>query len=159
MTMKKRPSSYARYFALAAKMSGDRKMIRETLVSRFTNGRTTSLREMWDDEYEQMCRAIEAEQKHGGLSEEEYRRELKAARSAVLHRLQKYGVDTLKWSYVDAFCEDPRIAGKKFAALSLEELRALVPKLEAMFRKPRRHSTVPCQTTIPIFFNTNVLPS
>lgn len=133
--MKTKPSSYSRFYALLAKMGGDRNVIKETLISRFTDGKTTSLREMNATQYNAMCEAMEAELAHPGLSAEEHRRELKRLRSAVLHRMQKLGIDTASWSAVDAFCLQPRIAGKKFAQLDHAELEVMIAKLGAMRRK------------------------
>lgn len=124
--MKNKPTSYARFYALLRQMQGDREQIKETLILQFTKGRTTSLREMQKDEYEAMCRAMEAEIEHPGLSTEEFRREQKRLRSAVLHRMQRLGVDTSDWDVVDAFCLSNRIARKEFARLSLAELRVMV---------------------------------
>ena len=69
--MKNKPTSYARFYALLRQMQGDREQIKETLILQFTKGRTTSLREMQKDEYEAMCRAMEAEIEHPGLSTED----------------------------------------------------------------------------------------
>ena len=124
--MKNKPTSYARFYALLRQMQGDREQIKETLILQFTKGRTTSLREMQKDEYEAMCRAMEAEIEHPGLSTEEFRREQKRLRSAVLHRMQRPGVDNSDWDVVDAFCLSNRIARKEFARLSLAELRVMV---------------------------------
>ena len=59
-------------------------------------------------------------------------------RSVVLKLLQKYGVDTTDWDRVNAFCRDPRIAGKVFALLSIAELEQLSVKLRVMLRKKSR---------------------
>lgn len=147
--MKNKPTSYARFYALLRQMQGDREQIKETLILQFTKGRTTSLREMQKDEYEAMCRAMEAEIEHPGLSTEEFRREQKRLRSAVLHRMQRLGVDTSDWDVVDAFCLSNRIARKEFARLSLAELRVMVSKLEAMgrkgyFRTPQNNASRHC---------------
>ena len=154
--MKNKPTSYARFYALLRQMQGDREQIKETLILQFTKGRTTSLREMQKDEYEAMCRAMEAEIEHPGLSTEEFRREQKRLRSAVLHRMQRLGVDTSDWDVVDAFCLSNRIARKEFARLSLAELRVMVSKLEAMGRKGYSR---PRRTMLPFIFKTNQLPS
>lgn len=108
------------------------------------------------DEYEAMCRAMEAEIEHPGLSTEEFRREQKRLRSAVLHRMQRLGVDTSDWDVVDAFCLSNRIARKEFARLSLAELRVMVSKLEAMGRKGYSR---PRRTMLPVIVKTNQLPS
>ena len=154
--MKNKPTSYARFYALLRQMQGDREQIKETLILQFTKGRTTSLREMQKDEYEAMCRAMEAEIEHPGLSTEEFRREQKRLRSAVLHRMQRLGVDTSDWDVVDAFCLSNRIARKEFARLSLAELRVMVSKLEAMGRKGYSR---PRGTMLPVIVKTNQLPS
>ena len=112
--------------------------------------------EMQKDEYEAMCRAMEAEIEHPGLSTEEFRREQKRLRSAVLHRMQRLGVDTSDWDVVDAFCLSNRIARKEFARLSLAELRVMVSKLEAMGRKGYSR---PRRTMLPVIVKTNQLPS
>ena len=152
-------NDYTRFYALLRRMAGDRDTRKETLVSRFTEGRTTSLREMTRKEYDAMCAAMAAEAEHSGLSGEEYGRELKRMRSAVLKRMQRLGVDTTDWNAVDTFCRQPRIAigqPKPFARLSLSELKAMIRKLQAMLNKPRTAQKV---VHVPIFINTDRLPS
>lgn len=156
--MKNKPTTYARFYALLGRMTADREQVKEILVSRFTNGRTTSLREMKASEYDAMCMAMEAEIKHPGMSEDEYKRDLKRLRSAVLHRMQKMGIDTADWTMVDAFCSQPRIAGKRFSQLEPAELEVLIAKLEAMRRK---NYTVPSTPKFPVhlFVNPYQIPS
>lgn len=156
--MKNKPTTYARFYALLGRMAGDREQVKEMLVSRFTEGRTTSLRNMKASEYDAMCVAMEAEIKHPGMSEDEYRRDLKRLRSAVLHRMQKMGIDTADWTMVDAFCSQPRIAGKRFSQLEPAELEILIAKLEAMRRK---NYTVPSTPKLPVhlFVNPYQIPS
>ena len=48
--------NYARFYTLLKKMPGADK---ETLVSQYTDGRTTSLRETTRQEYDRMCRDME----------------------------------------------------------------------------------------------------
>lgn len=156
--MKNKPTTYARFYALLGRMTADREQVKEILVSRFTNGRTTSLREMKASEYDAMCMAMEAEIKHPGMSEDEYKRDLKRLRSAVLHRMQKMGIDTADWTMVDAFCSQPRIAGKRFSQLEPAELEILIAKLEAMRRKNYHATRIP-QIQVPVFMNPYQLPS
>lgn len=156
--MKNKPTTYSRFYALLAQMAGDREQVKETLVSRFTSGRTTSLRNMKASEYDAMCEAMEAEIKHPGMSDAEYHRELKRMRSAALHRMQKMGIDTADWGEVDRFCSQPRIAGKQFYKLCIADLKALMIKLEAMRRKNYTAQRIP-KIPIPIFVNPNILPS
>ncbi|MBD5346501.1 MAG: hypothetical protein HDR92_05160 [Bacteroides sp.] len=63
------------------------------------------------------------------------RQELRKKRSAVLHQMQLLGVDTADWSRVDTFCQDRRIAGKRFCQLDTDELDVLLKKLRAIRRK------------------------
>lgn len=156
--MKKKPCSYARFYALLKRMSGERETIKQTLVSRFTQGRTTSLREVNAEEYEAMCKAMEAEVAHPGMSTDEYQDRLKRARSAALRRMQRYGVDTADWDAIDAFTSDARIAGKRFAQLSIDELKGLTAKIEAIIRKGKKQAARKI-VYVPAFINPNRLPS
>ena len=123
---------------------------KEVLVSQFTDGRTSSLREMTVAEYEDMCDCLQSG-KQRGESYEAYKERLRKARSAALNRIQCLGVDTSDKTFaaVNEFCMNPRISGKPFGLLTVDELGALIPKLEAILRKPK----VRCQ--IPVFFNPN----
>ena len=161
--MKNKTRSYARFYALLKRLPGDRDEIKRTLVARFSEGRTTSLREMRTEEYERMCRALDAEIGMPGAATEQATASVKRYRSAVLRRLQKIGIDTTDWAAVDAYCTQPRIAGKRFARLSIDELKALLPKLEAIMLKRKAAPVNPERTkrivNVPIYFRTNVLPS
>jgi hypothetical protein len=68
-----------------------------------------------------------------------------------LNRIQRLGVDTADRTFaaVNDFCLDPRIAGKPFGVMTVDELQALVPKLEAILRKPK---PVKVERVIPIPF-------
>ena len=123
--------NYARFYGLLKKLPGADK---ETLVYCTTCGRTTSLREMTSEEYDELCRQLEDV---SGYDERRRRlREcLRRARSGVLHQMQLYGIDTTDWNRVDAFCKDARIAGKRFRELDTEELNALNTKLRMIIRK------------------------
>ena len=57
--MGRRKHNYSRLYAIARAKGIDLKEHKERLVSSFTGGRTTSLREMTDDEYEQMCSCLQ----------------------------------------------------------------------------------------------------
>ena len=120
----KKGFNYARFYTLLKKMPGADK---ETLVSSFTNGRTTSLREMSVKEYETMC--ISLEEQTG------WKIELKKKRSLCLKLMQKAGIDTTDWQRINDFCRHPRIAGKVFAQLSLADLDSLQTKLRSIMRK------------------------
>ena len=116
--------NYARFYMLLKKLPGADK---ETLVSSFTDGRTTSLREMTSKEYGDMC--ISLEEQTG------WETELKKKRSLCLKLMQKAGIDTTDWQRINDFCRHPRIAGKVFAQLSFADLDSLQTKLRAIMRK------------------------
>lgn len=123
--------NYARFYALLGRLPGADK---ETLVYQYTGGRTDHLHLMTAEEYRSMCNEME---RVAGYDErrEQWRKELKRKRSAVLHQLQLLGVDTADWSKVNAYCSDRRIAGKEFRELDSEALDALAVKLRMIRRK------------------------
>ena len=126
--------NYHRFYASFNRLPGaNREDTKETLVSSYTNGRTTSLREMTDQEYASMCSELERRVNPGTW--DLYIRERKRKRSSALHQLQLYGVDTTDWNKVNAFCEQQRIMGKPFRDLDFEELEALTKKMRAIIRK------------------------
>ncbi len=151
--------NYSRFYAIAKAKGIDLDQHKEALVSQFTAGRTASLRDMTPAEYEEMCECIQTGKQLGETSAE-YKERLRKARSAALNRMQRLGVDTADrtFSAVNEFCLDPRIAGKPFGMLTVDELQTLVPKLEAILRKPR---TVKPQRIIqiPLIIRENQLPS
>ena len=123
--------NYARFYTLLKKMPGADK---ETLVEQYTDGRTTHLRETTPQEYNKMCRDME---QVAGYDERmsDIRMELRRKRSVCLKLMQQLGIDTTDWNRVDNFCLHPRIAGKPFRQISIEELEALSVKLRAIKRK------------------------
>ena len=123
--------NYARFYTLLKKMPGAEK---ELLVSQYTNGRTTHLHETTMQEYNTMCRDME---QVAGYDErmEAVRKELRRKRSVCLKLMQQLDVDTTDWTRVDNFCLHPRIAGKPFRQINIEELEALSVKLRAIKRK------------------------
>ena len=140
--------NYARFYTLLKKLPGADK---ETLVEQYTNGRTTSLRETTRQEYDRMCRDMERETGYDEFVEG-IRRQLRRRRSEVLKLMQQLGIDTTDWTRVDNFCLHPRIAGKPFRQINIEELEALSVKLRAIKRKegqllPPQRPTLPQPST------------
>lgn len=132
-------TNYRRFYASLHRLyGGDAAELKESLVSSFTDGRTTHLHEMEEWEYNTMCRVLD--EKTGWVEER------RKARSLCLKLMQKAGVDTTDWGKVNAFCESPRIAGKVFAKLDLRELAMVSTKLRIIARKgglkPRHMSIV-----------------
>ncbi len=120
--------NYHRFYASLKRLpGGSSEDVKETLVSSFTDGRTTSLKEMTQKEYDAMCASLE---ERSGWKEQ-----LRKARSLCLKLMQKAGIDTSDWQRINDFCRSPRIAGKDFARLGVKELDALQVKLRAIMRK------------------------
>lgn len=122
-------SNYHRFYASFNRLpcGGDREDLKETLVSSFTDGRTTSLKEMTQKEYNAMCASLE--ERTG------WKEQLKKKRSLCLKLMQKAGIDTTDWQRINDFCRNPKIAGREFAQLGVKDLDALQVKLRAIMSK------------------------
>ena len=107
--------------------SRDEEEQKESLVSTYTKGRTSHLREMTTREYTDMCKALENMCGYGD--------QRKRHRSICLHLMQELGVNTGDWQRINDFCSHPRICGKVFAQLDIPDLEALERKLRAIKRK------------------------
>nr|DAY00447.1 MAG TPA: Protein of unknown function (DUF1018) [Caudoviricetes sp.] len=140
--------SYAVFFALLKRMPGATK---EDLVDQWTGGRTSSLKEMTDREYNQMISALR--------SQVENLEEKKKARSAVLKQMQLYGIDTTNWEAVDRFCGNARIAGKPFRYLNIPELKKLRVKLLSMRNKAEAKQMTERREAIAIERTKGQMPS
>lgn len=129
-----KPENYAAFYSLLNRLpTSDREALKESIVSQYTEGRTTSLRDMTLKEY---SAAVSAMQKLVPPTyREELRKILRQKRSAVLHQMQLLGIDTADWDRVNAFCRDSRIAGMEFRELDCETLDTLQVKLRAIRRK------------------------
>ena len=82
--MTKKKCSYSRFYAIAKAKGIDLDRYKETLVLQFTDGRTSSLREMMPTEYEDMCECLQSG-KMMGESIADHKERLRKARSAVLN--------------------------------------------------------------------------
>lgn len=136
-----------KHYKFATKELGD--SFKEGVVSQFTDGRTTSLREMTRKEYDMMCDKLEGAtaQLLRSAKDEQCKH-----RSQCLRLMQKLGIDTTDWTRINAFCTDHRIAGKVFSKLSNEELEQLSVKLRSIQRKgglkPKKEPTPPAQSQV-----------
>lgn len=120
---------YGRFYALLKKYPAIEK---DDIVLQFTDGRTTHLREMKAKEYLEMCDAIEGKPRPTMAPDAQ---ELKRARSSVLLRIGRLGINTIdNWAEIDQFCQSPKIAGKRFCQMDVDELQGLVKKLESIIR-------------------------
>ena len=129
--------NYARFYVLLSRLpTTDREGLKAELVTQYTGGRTDSLREMTSREYNDMCEAMQ-HMDQNQKAREIYREQLRQKRSTALNLMQKYGIDTTDWERVDAFCMNPRISGKKFAILTIDELDMVAVKLRIIGKKNR----------------------
>lgn len=120
--------SYGRFWRAWNRLSHrDSEEEKRLMVQNWTNGRTEHLSEMTQAEYDAACKELEAASG--------YDRELKRRRSICLRLMQGLQIDTSDWQRVNDFCRTPRISGKPFGRLSVEELESLSVKLRAIARK------------------------
>ena len=107
---------------------------RADMVYEHTNGRTSSLRELSDQELSTLTHCLSL--KH------ELR--IKSSRSVVLSIIQQMiGRCTTRcewWQQVDRICSNPRIAGKPFRNLTIAELDQVAIKLRMITRKQKSQS-------------------
>lgn len=129
-------TNFARFYATFNKIpySGDREDLKKEMVEKVTFGRTNSLREVTKREYQDLCEGLEKRDPANRIKEAA-REELRWQRSICLKLMQKLGIDTTDWNRVNAFCQDGRIAGKRFRDITSEELELLSKKLRSIERK------------------------
>ena len=117
--MKKR--NYTRVYGLLRQQPS---IDKDEIVLQFTDGRTTHLTEMSDAEFTEMLSSMEQASGHSSA-------ELRRWRSSALLRIGRLGINTIdNWDGINAFVSSPKIAGKLFYELTVEDLQALVRKLE-----------------------------
>lgn len=129
-------TNFARFYASFNKLpyDGDREELKKSIVMEFTWNRTDSLREMTRKEYNACCDTLE---EISGQDErwQKRREELRYQRSVCLKLMQRLGIDTSDWARVNEFCRHPRIAGKPFGKIPVDELEELAVKLRLIQRK------------------------
>lgn len=126
---KQEVSNYGRFFSAfnRLRLHGEPAEARRLMVLQYTGGRTESLKEMSRKEYTELCSAIE--EMNGS------RDELRRRRSIVLKLMQELNVDTTDWAQVNDFCRHPRISGKAFGQLTIDELIELAVRLRSIKKK------------------------
>lgn len=133
-------TNFARFYGMFNKVGypGDKEELKRDMVRQITNGRTESLREVTRQEYDELCASlgrglngVDGQNGRSGLTN----KWLRHHRSIALHQMQRMGVDTSDWNRVDDLCQDPRIAGRVFRFLSVDELIAMTTKLRIIERK------------------------
>lgn len=127
--MKQQVTNFGRFYSAFHKLTihGEPDEAKKQFVSQYTSGRTESLKEMTWKEYTAMCAALED---MNGTKDE-----LRRRRSITLKLMQELEVDTKDWAQINDFCRHPRIAGKDFGKLDIEEQMELAKKLRSIKRK------------------------
>lgn len=131
--MEETTRNYKRFYMLLKQLPHADK---DTLVWQYTQGRTKSLKETSEWEYGVMCRDMERVVNNDNKVALK-QAALRKARSGVLHQLQIYGLDTTDWATVDAFCQNPRIAGKPFRELTIKDLNEVNKKIRVIIKKQK----------------------
>ena len=132
--MEQQVTNFARFYGILKRMPkiGDNEYLKKEMVSVATGGRTESLKEITRKEYDDLCNLLE---KRFPEKRNIYVEQRRKKRSSCLKLLQKIGVDTTSWPAINDYCKSPKIAGKVFAELDIEELQQLSKKLRMILKK------------------------
>lgn len=127
-------TNFARFYSILKRVPkiGDNEYLKKEMVSVATGGRTASLKEITRKEYDDLCNLLE---KRFPEKRNIYVEQRRKKRSSCLKLLQKIGVDTTNWTAINNYCKSPKIAGKVFADLDIEELQQLSLKLRMILKK------------------------
>lgn len=127
-------TNFARFYSILKRVPkiGDNEYLKKEMVSVATGGRTESLKEITRKEYDDLCNILE---KRFPEKRNIYVEQRRKKRSSCLKLLQKIGVDTTSWTAINNYCKSPKIAGKVFADLDIEELQLLSLKLRMILKK------------------------
>ena len=127
-------TNFARFYSILKRVPkiGDNEYLKKEMVSVATGGRTESLKEITRKEYDDLCNLLE---KRFPEKRNIYVEQRRKKRSSCLKLLQKIGVDTSSWTAINNYCKSPKIAGKVFADLDIEELQLLSLKLRMILKK------------------------
>lgn len=127
-------TNFARFYSILKRVPkiGDNEYLKKEMVSVATGGRTESLKEITRKEYDDLCNLLE---KRFPEKRDIYVEQRRKKRSSCLKLLQKIGVDTTSWTAINNYCKSPKIAGKVFADLDIEELQLLSLKLRMILKK------------------------
>ena len=129
-------TNFARFYSILKRVPkiGDNEYLKKEMVSVATGGRTESLKEITRKEYDDLCNLLE---KRFPEKRDIYVEQRRKKRSSCLKLLQKIGVDTTSWTAINNYCKSPKIAGKVFAELDIEELQQLSIKLRMILKKQK----------------------
>jgi hypothetical protein len=131
-------TNFSRFYSILKRVPkiGDNEYLKKEMVSVATGGRTESLKEITRKEYDDLCNILE---KRFPEKRNIYVEQRRKKRSSCLKLLQKIGVDTTNWTAINNYCKSPKIAGKVFADLDIEELEHLSIKLRMILKKKQNN--------------------
>ena len=134
--MEQQVTNFARFYGILKRMPKiwDDETTKKEMVLIGTGDRTDSLKEMTRKEYDDLCDLLE---KRFPEKRNIYVEQRRKKRSSCLKLMQKIGVDTTDWTAINNFCKSPKIAGKVFAELDIEELQQLSIKLRMILKKQK----------------------
>ena len=134
--MEQQVTNFARFYGILKRMPKiwDDETTKKEMVLIGTGDRTDSLKEMTRKEYDELCDLLE---KRFPEKRNIYVEQRRKKRSSCLKLIQKIGVDTTDWTAINNFCKSPKIAGKVFAELDIEELQQLSIKLRMILKKQK----------------------
>lgn len=132
--MEQQVTNFARFYSIFKRVPkiGDDEFFKKEMVYIATGGRTESLKEITRKEYDDLCNLLE---KRFPEKRDIYVEQRRKKRSSCLKLLQKIGVDTTSWPAINDYYKSPKIAGKVFAELDIEELQQLSKKLRMILKK------------------------
>ena len=128
----KKTQNHSQFYVLLAKMPGVEK---EELVWEASHMLTTSLSEFLDKNPSGYKAMIANMHRTIAKMRPQNNTDIKIYRSALLKRMQKYGIDTTDWTKVNGFLKQPKIAGKVMYDLSIDEIKNLISKMESIMTK------------------------
>lgn len=146
-----KPTNFARFWELGKQLSYggmDPDYFKEMMVSKHTGERTTHLSQMELIEYNTMCAFLD-KKLHGTTQDQLMQDKLRRSRGRALALIEKWGIQTTDRNRVNEFCENPKIAGKKFGAMTQPELVQLARKLEAMIAYRDKKETESTTKIVP----------
>lgn len=128
---------------------------KEELVQRYSRFKTSSLKEFLNinpEGYERMIKDMSA---LVNMHQKWHDAEIKKLRSGVLHRMQKYGIDTSNWNEVNRFLEQAQLGGKRLYDFNAKELTQLISRMEALLQKGKTAKNKANDEGIFVFHSNN----
>ena len=135
----KKTQNHSKFWSLLRQLPGvdlnDVNTCKDDYVWQSSNMLTTSLSEFLDKNPSGYKAMIANMHRTIASMRPQNNTDIKIYRSALLKRMQKYGIDTTDWTKVNGFLRQPKIAGKVMYDLTIDEIKALITKMESIMSK------------------------